>query len=67
MSRHISVAAIWVLLCCATSQGGVTTQTDRILNAGFFPPPGEERRDIKGLARPTDVLEKIYYKNAVRL
>ena len=42
-------------------------ETDRILNAGFFPPPGGEKREIKGLALPVDVLEKIYYRNAVRL
>lgn len=42
-------------------------ETDETIDAGFFPPPGEERREIKGLALSVDVLEKIYYKNAVRL
>ena len=42
-------------------------ETDKPISAGFFPPPGEGRKEMKGLALPMDVLEKIYYKNAVRL
>jgi len=42
-------------------------ETDETIDAGFFPAPGEERRAVKGMALPVDVLEKIYYKNAVRL
>jgi len=37
-------------------------ETDQIVDKGFF---GESK--IRGLALPRDVLEKIYYKNAVRL
>lgn len=37
-------------------------ETDEIVQGGFFGGP-----DIKGLKLPEDVLEKIYYKNAMRL
>ena len=37
-------------------------ETDKILPGGFF---GD--REIKGLSLPIDVLEKIYYKNSVKL
>ncbi|MFC1563046.1 amidohydrolase family protein, partial [candidate division KSB1 bacterium] len=37
-------------------------ETDKVLPSGFF---GD--REIKGIALPIDVLEKIYYKNAVKL
>ena len=42
-------------------------ETDKTVAAGFFPAPGEGRKEVKGLALPMDVLENIYYKNAVRL
>ena len=37
-------------------------ETDKVVKGGFF-----GRTETKGLALPTDVLEKIYYKNAARL
>lgn len=37
-------------------------ETDETVNGGFFGGP-----EIKGLQLPQDVLEKIYYKNAMRL
>jgi predicted TIM-barrel fold metal-dependent hydrolase len=42
-------------------------ETDKMVGAGFYPAPGEGRREFKGLALPIDVLENIYYRNAVRL
>ena len=38
-------------------------ETDNILPGGF----SSLNREIKGIALPQDVLEKIYYKNAVKL
>jgi hypothetical protein len=37
-------------------------ETDKITKGGFF-----SQNEIKGLALPKDVLEKIYYKNAMRI
>jgi len=37
-------------------------ETENIVQGGFFGGP-----DVKGLALPKDMLEKIYYKNAMRL
>ncbi|MFC1563044.1 amidohydrolase family protein [candidate division KSB1 bacterium] len=37
-------------------------ETDKIIQGGFF-----GKTDIQGLALPIDALEKIYYKNAVKL
>ena len=42
-------------------------ETDNTVAAGFFPAPGEGRKEVRGLALPIDVLENIYYKNAIRL
>ena len=42
-------------------------ETDKIVGAGFYPGPGAGTKEVKGMALPTDVLEKIYYKNAIRL
>ncbi|MHC4117740.1 MAG: hypothetical protein ACYSWO_09565 [Planctomycetota bacterium] len=41
--------------------------TGKIVAAGFYPGPGAGTKQVKGMALPIDVLEKIYYKNAVRL
>jgi predicted TIM-barrel fold metal-dependent hydrolase len=37
-------------------------ETDKVVKGGFF-----GRTETKGLALPTEVLEKIYYRNAIRL
>ena len=42
-------------------------ETDKIVRAGFYPGPGAGTKEVKGMALPIDVLEKIYYKNAARL
>lgn len=42
-------------------------ETDEIVGAGFYPAPGAGTKEVRGMALPIDVLEKIYYKNAVRL
>jgi predicted TIM-barrel fold metal-dependent hydrolase len=42
-------------------------ETEEIIPAGFYGAPGEGRKAVKGLALPMDVLEAIYFKNAVRL
>ncbi len=42
-------------------------ETDKIVGAGFYPGPGAGTKEVKGMALPVDVLEKIYYKNAIRL
>jgi predicted TIM-barrel fold metal-dependent hydrolase len=42
-------------------------ETDKTVGAGFYPGPGAGTKEVKGMALPVDVLEKIYYKNAARL
>ena len=41
-------------------------ETDEPIGAGFYPAPGEGAGEVRGMALPVEVLEKIYYKNAVR-
>jgi len=41
-------------------------ETDGVFASEFFS-PGEKGKEIQGLSLPIDVLEKIYYKNAMKL
>jgi predicted TIM-barrel fold metal-dependent hydrolase len=41
-------------------------ETDGVFEAGFFPPV-VEGKTIQGISLPVEVLEKIYYKNAMKL
>lgn len=41
-------------------------ETDEVLEKGFFA-PWVEGKTLQGLSLPVDVLEKIYYKNAMKL
>jgi predicted TIM-barrel fold metal-dependent hydrolase len=41
-------------------------ETDSVFNSEFFP-PDVKGKTIKGISLPADVLEKIYFRNAMKL